>query len=171
MCSQVHLLRSCCNRPTMSLVGLQAIKSTSWAGLCLLMVMPAAGTSNGTFNPSHGTRPWHQAPSIQAMAPGYGTRHLQSKPWPAQVASTSVAAVNAFQPAGLMLLMLLLYAQAVQYCEQHHILHSECYAEGDRRYHHVTWLRHRICTVAHAYWCALLLHASSQRSSLRQGAG
>lgn len=39
-----------------------------------------------------------------------------------------------FQPAGPMLLMLVLYAQAVQYFEQHHVLHEECYAEGDRRY-------------------------------------
>jgi hypothetical protein len=30
------------------------------------------------------------------------------------------------QPAGPMLLMLVMYAQAVQYIEQHHILHDEC---------------------------------------------
>lgn len=33
-----------------------------------------------------------------------------------------------------MLLMLVLYAQAVQYFEQHHIMHDECYAEHDRKY-------------------------------------
>jgi hypothetical protein len=38
-----------------------------------------------------------------------------------------------FQPAGPMLLMLVLYAQATQYFEHHHIQHEECYSEADRR--------------------------------------
>lgn len=39
-----------------------------------------------------------------------------------------------FQPAGPMLLMLVLYARAVAYFEQHHIPHEECYADSDRRF-------------------------------------
>lgn len=39
-----------------------------------------------------------------------------------------------FQPAGPMLLMLVLYAQAVAFFERHHIPHDECYAESDRRF-------------------------------------
>jgi hypothetical protein len=54
------------------------------------------------------------------------SRHL--KPAQAQLLWTF------FQPAGPMLLMLLLYAQAIRYFEQHHISQDECYAEGDRRF-------------------------------------
>lgn len=39
-----------------------------------------------------------------------------------------------FQPAGPLLLMLLLYAQATASFEQHHIPAHECFAESDRRY-------------------------------------
>jgi hypothetical protein len=39
-----------------------------------------------------------------------------------------------FQPAGPMLLMLVLYARAVAYFEQHHIPHEECYSDNDRRF-------------------------------------
>lgn len=39
-----------------------------------------------------------------------------------------------FQPAGPMLLMLVLYAQALAFFEQHHIPHDECYADSDRRF-------------------------------------
>lgn len=39
-----------------------------------------------------------------------------------------------FQPAGPLLLMLLLYARAIQWFERHNVRHQECYAEADRRY-------------------------------------
>jgi hypothetical protein len=53
-------------------------------------------------------------------------RHL--KPEQAQLLWTF------FQPAGPMLLMLLLYAQAIRYFEQQHVSQDECYAEADRRF-------------------------------------
>lgn len=55
-----------------------------------------------------------------------------------------------FQPAGPMLLMLVLYAQSVRYFEQHHIPYEECYADGDRRYL-AGW--RNLCGLAQALVC------------------